>query len=93
MFYLSLIFLFRKIRSTIFADEDENEEKKEKFTPNRCCSSRMYWWFSKHRLPPTRSKRIDVIARIIFPIVFAIFNLTYWLTYLTTHEMRLRRRD
>ncbi|KAL4705219.1 hypothetical protein ACJJTC_000217, partial [Scirpophaga incertulas] len=35
-----------------------------------CC--RM--WMSKF---PTRSKRIDVISRITFPLVFAIFNLAY----------------
>ncbi|XP_073998266.1 glycine receptor alpha 1 isoform X4 [Rhodnius prolixus] len=42
--------------------------------PN-CCRS----WLSKF---PTRSKRIDVISRITFPLVFALFNLTYWSTYL-----------
>ncbi|XP_066905095.1 glutamate-gated chloride channel isoform X7 [Halyomorpha halys] len=42
--------------------------------PN-CCKT----WLSKF---PTRSKRIDVISRITFPLVFALFNLTYWSTYL-----------
>lgn len=36
-------------------------------------------WLSKF---PTRSKRIDVISRITFPLVFALFNVTYWSTYL-----------
>jgi len=40
-----------------------------------CCRS----WLSKF---PTRSKRIDVIARITFPLVFALFNLIYWTTYI-----------
>ncbi|XP_043503249.1 glutamate-gated chloride channel-like isoform X3 [Polistes fuscatus] len=44
-----------------------------------CCRS----WLSKF---PTRSKRIDVISRIFFPIVFAFFNLTYWSTYLFRDE-------
>ncbi|XP_014484552.1 PREDICTED: glutamate-gated chloride channel isoform X8 [Dinoponera quadriceps] len=44
-----------------------------------CCRS----WLSKF---PTRSKRIDVISRIFFPIVFAFFNLTYWSTYLFREE-------
>ncbi|XP_058802224.1 glutamate-gated chloride channel isoform X6 [Phymastichus coffea] len=44
-----------------------------------CCRS----WLSKF---PTRSKRIDVIARIIFPLVFALFNLAYWSTYLFREE-------
>ncbi|KAK2576487.1 hypothetical protein KPH14_005815 [Odynerus spinipes] len=44
-----------------------------------CCRS----WLSKF---PTRSKRIDVISRICFPIVFAFFNLAYWSTYLFREE-------
>jgi len=50
--------------------------------PN-CCKS----WLSKF---PTRkcsrSKRIDVISRITFPLVFALFNLVYWSTYLFREE-------
>jgi hypothetical protein len=44
-----------------------------------CCRS----WLSKF---PTRSKRIDVISRIMFPLVFALFNLVYWSTYLFREE-------
>ncbi|KAK6635676.1 hypothetical protein RUM44_000930 [Polyplax serrata] len=40
-----------------------------------CCRT----WISKF---PTRSKRIDVISRITFPLVFALFNVVYWSTYL-----------
>ncbi|XP_031638787.1 glutamate-gated chloride channel isoform X5 [Contarinia nasturtii] len=50
--------------------------------PN-CCRT----WLSKF---PTRqcsrSKRIDVISRITFPLVFALFNLVYWSTYLFRDE-------
>lgn len=46
--------------------------------PN-CCRT----WLSKF---PTRSKRIDVISRITFPLVFALFNLIYWSTYLFREE-------
>ena len=35
------------------------------------------------RIPQDRSKRIDVVSRYLFPLAFAIFNLTYWCTYLT----------
>ena len=31
---------------------------------------------------PSRAKRIDVISRFVFPLVFAVFNLAYWLYYL-----------
>jgi len=30
----------------------------------------------------SRAKRIDVISRFIFPLLFAIFNLAYWMYYL-----------
>lgn len=36
-------------------------------------------WLNKF---PSRSKRIDVISRIFFPKMFALFNLVYWTTYL-----------
>ncbi|CAL4066506.1 unnamed protein product [Meganyctiphanes norvegica] len=48
----------------------------------RCCQS----WLSKF---PSRSKRIDVISRITFPLVFALFNLVYWTTYLFRDEDNL----
>ncbi|XP_013147363.1 PREDICTED: glutamate-gated chloride channel isoform X3 [Papilio polytes] len=47
--------------------------------PKNCCRL----WMSKF---PTRSKRIDVISRITFPLVFALFNLAYWSTYLFRDE-------
>ncbi|XP_015512330.1 glycine receptor alpha 1 isoform X2 [Neodiprion pinetum] len=50
-----------------------------KSRPKNCCRS----WLSKF---PTRSKRIDVISRITFPLVFALFNLAYWSTYLFREE-------
>ncbi len=31
----------------------------------------------------SRSKRIDIVCRITYPIFFAIFNLTYWVHYLS----------
>jgi anionic glutamate receptor len=46
--------------------------------PSQCKS-----WLAKF---PTRSKRIDVVSRITFPLVFALFNLVYWSTYLLQEE-------
>ena len=31
---------------------------------------------------PSRAKKIDVISRVVFPAIFAIFNLSYWCYYL-----------
>lgn len=42
-----------------------------------CCSAHSL--LSKF---PSRAKRIDVISRVIFPMVFAVFNLAYWVYYL-----------
>ena len=36
-------------------------------------------WLNKF---PSRAKKIDVISRVIFPAIFAIFNLAYWCYYL-----------
>ena len=55
------------------------------------------WWVLKSitiiKLHVTffRSKRIDIVARIIFPIVFATFNLCYWTFYLSEEHKSLRQ--
>ena len=42
-----------------------------------CCRSKSF--LSKFS---GRAKRIDVISRFLFPLLFAIFNLAYWMYYL-----------
>ena len=37
---------------------------------------------------PNRAKRIDVLSRIFFPILFALFNVFYWITYLFRDELQ-----
>ena len=37
-------------------------------------------WLNKF---PSRAKKIDVLARVIFPAIFAFFNMSYWTFYLT----------
>ena len=37
---------------------------------------------------PTRSKRVDIIARICFPLLFALFNLLYWVNYLWRDDLK-----
>jgi len=49
---------------------------------SRCCRST---WIGGYSL---RSKRIDVIARIIFPLIFALFNLAYWTSYLSAGQQK-----
>lgn len=54
------------------AGQHSNQNSKKKV--NFCRA-----WLDKF---PSRSKRIDVISRIFFPKMFALFNLVYWTTYL-----------
>lgn len=42
---------------------------------------------------PSRAKRIDVISRVIFPMVFAVFNLAYWLYYLFAKSKSPQQED
>ena len=42
-------------------------------------------WLSRF---PTRSKRIDVVSRISFPLLFAVFNIFYWVTYLFRDDIK-----
>lgn len=37
---------------------------------------------------PTRSKRVDVISRVGFPILFAVFNFLYWVNYLWRDDLK-----
>ncbi|XP_071440835.1 glutamate-gated chloride channel-like [Hetaerina americana] len=60
-------------RSPTSADGGEAGEAKGGPQPNLLKKWLMGW--------PTAGQRIDVICRIIFPVVFIIFNITYWSTY------------
>ncbi|XP_060828319.1 glutamate-gated chloride channel isoform X6 [Bombus pascuorum] len=71
--------LVRQPEDTMSMDRMQHCELHMQPRKKNCCRS----WLSKF---PTRSKRIDVISRIFFPIVFALFNLTYWSTYLFREE-------
>lgn len=37
---------------------------------------------------PTRSKKVDVISRVSFPVLFAVFNIFYWITYLWRDDLK-----
>lgn len=37
---------------------------------------------------PTRSKRIDVVSRIFFPLMFGMFNIVYWTTYTLRDDLK-----
>jgi len=50
--------------------------KKRSFNPS-------FWLSQKFK---SRAKRIDICARMIFPMVFAIFNTTYWTYYLSVQS-------
>ncbi|XP_043255879.1 glutamate-gated chloride channel isoform X1 [Colletes gigas] len=71
--------LVRQPEDTMSMDRMQHCELHMQPRKKNCCRS----WLSKF---PTRSKRIDVISRIFFPIVFAFFNLAYWSAYLIRKE-------
>ncbi|GFY62490.1 glutamate-gated chloride channel [Trichonephila inaurata madagascariensis] len=66
--------------ATKFRDCEIHMPEEEKHRGYFLCGK---WWFSRF---PTRSKRIDVISRIFFPLAFAFFNLLYWTTYLLRED-------
>ena len=54
----------------------KSNRKRSSFNPS-------FWLSQKFK---SRAKRIDVMARIIFPLVFAIFNTSYWTYYLSVQS-------
>ncbi|KAF8778439.1 Glutamate-gated chloride channel like protein [Argiope bruennichi] len=66
--------------TTKFRDCEVHMPEEEKHRGYYLCGK---WWFSRF---PTRSKRIDVVSRICFPLAFAFFNLLYWTTYLLRED-------
>ncbi|CAD6197041.1 unnamed protein product [Caenorhabditis auriculariae] len=44
--------------------------------PRSCWSRMWYMRYTEH------SRRIDLISRVMFPLFFIIFNITYWYRYL-----------
>ena len=37
---------------------------------------------------PTRSKKVDILSRVVFPLLFAMFNLFYWVNYLWRDDLK-----
>lgn len=60
-------------------DRSQAQKRNDGLPTETCCRT----WLGSYTL---RSKRIDVISRIIFPLVFAVFNLAYWSTYLNAND-------
>lgn len=63
--------------------QEQQQQKSSKKRVNSCRA-----WLNKF---PSRSKRIDVISRIFFPKMFALFNLVYWTTYLFREDDIVRQ--
>ena len=51
-------------------------------TGSRLNHSKYTRYGGRSGMPMEKAKRIDVTARILFPLIFATFNLAYWLNYL-----------
>jgi hypothetical protein len=55
------------------------DEKKETAAPPAAPKSNLIKeWLSRFN---STGRRIDVVSRVLFPIIFIIFNITYWATY------------
>lgn len=62
-------------------DEDSllvNDEGKDSMKTWTSRYKNFHTWLLKF----SRSRKIDVVSRIMFPVAFVIFNLAYWITYL-----------
>lgn len=65
---------------------DGGEEKKgEPSTPAAAQQNLVKKWLSQFN---STGRRIDVVSRLLFPIMFLIFNLTYWSTYADYEGLR-----
>ncbi|XKL59265.1 hypothetical protein PGB90_000281 [Kerria lacca] len=83
LFYAPFVLIKFELRIKIFRFQECS------MTELRCTRIYVYFFvFLVLDTPkfPTRSKRIDVVSRIIFPLVFALFNISYWSTYLFKDE-------
>ena len=61
---------------------DRGQQRNDGMPTETCCRT----WIGTYTL---RSKRIDVVSRFIFPLVFAVFNLAYWSTYLNQEDDKI----
>jgi len=69
-----LVKLTQNISSFHLKFPTEREKPFFRFWFGSCCNR------SPH--PMEKAKRIDVTSRVLFPLIFAIFNVAYWTTYL-----------
>ena len=66
----------------IFMENGLHHGQQPNEAESTCCQLKSTTWIGSYTL---RSKRIDVISRIIFPLVFAVFNMAYWSTYINAN--------
>ena len=78
-------YFFKILISLVFSqafgsDLDQMDTGKARFCPPKWRV--LYCHFFRLNKFPSRAKKIDVLSRIIFPAIFACFNLSYWCYYL-----------
>ena len=76
--YLNVISLISSLAVSPSMRSLQGQTAGSRFNPS-------FWLSQKFK---SRAKRIDVMARIIFPLVFAIFNVCYWTFYLSVQYQR-----
>ena len=69
--YVVLRIVYLQIAEDVHSLQQNDDEKKLRKI-RRILQER--WW----HVDPSR---IDIVARRLFPVAFAIFNIVYWVTY------------
>lgn len=67
----------------IYSQQQAQNEKEMRGRGKRGC---MEAFFRKYK---ERSKRIDIVSRLVFPFGFFIFNCVYWAVYLVWNQIML----
>lgn len=76
--------MISQARDGVFEFSGYGHAKPSRITMPKAAPNFLRAWLNRF---PTRSKRVDVVARVAFPILFAAFNVFYWIKYLWRDDL------